>query len=86
MAKYLLAALGQSPEQIEKTVATFVQHDADLLDRQQAVFRDEEKLVAVSREARAQLDEILVADAEAEGKSDKQAPEDYEHAKNSTTQ
>jgi glutathione-regulated potassium-efflux system ancillary protein KefC len=86
MTKDLLAALGQSPEQIEKTVATFVQHDADLLDRQQAVFRDEEKLVAVSREARAQLDEILVADAEAEGKSDKQAPEDYEHAKNSTTQ
>jgi monovalent cation:proton antiporter-2 (CPA2) family protein len=75
LTKDLLARIGEVPEQIEKTVATFVQHDADLLERQQAIFRDEEKLVAVSKEARAQLDEILAADAEAEGKSDKQAPE-----------
>jgi glutathione-regulated potassium-efflux system ancillary protein KefC len=83
MTKDLLARIGEAPEQIEKTVATFVKHDADLLERQQAIFRDEEKLVAVSKEARAQLDDILAADAEAEGKSDKQAPEDQGNAQTS---
>jgi glutathione-regulated potassium-efflux system ancillary protein KefC len=76
ISKDLLARFGDAPEQIGKTVATFVKHDADLLDRQQAVFRDEEQLVAVSKEARAQLDDILRADAEVDGQSDKQAPED----------
>jgi glutathione-regulated potassium-efflux system ancillary protein KefC len=85
MTKNLLAQFGETPEQIEKTVATFVQHDIDLLDRQQAVFRDEEKLVAVSREVRAQLDDILRADAEVEGKSDKQAPEDQDNAQAAVT-
>lgn len=75
MTKDLLSQIGEAPEQIEKTITTFVQHDAELLERQQAVFRDEEKLVAVSKEARAQLDEILAADAEIDGQSDKQAPE-----------
>ncbi len=75
MTKDLLSQIGEAPEQIEKTITTFVQHDAELLERQQAVFRDEEKLVAVSKEARAQLDDILAADAEIDGQSDKQAPE-----------
>lgn len=64
LTKDLLARIGETPEQIEKTVATFVKHDADLLERQQAVFRDEEKLVAASKEARAQLDDILRSDAQ----------------------
>jgi glutathione-regulated potassium-efflux system ancillary protein KefC len=80
LTKDLLVQFGETPEQIEKTVATFVQHDNELLNRQQAIFRDEEKLVAVSKEARAQLDDILRADAEVEGKSDKQAPEDQDNA------
>jgi glutathione-regulated potassium-efflux system ancillary protein KefC len=85
MTKDLLGRFGDSAEQIERTVATFVQHDLDLLERQQAVFRDEEKLVAMSKEARAQLDDILRADAEAEGQSDKQAPEDRESANTAAT-
>jgi glutathione-regulated potassium-efflux system ancillary protein KefC len=85
MTKDLLARMNESAEQIAKTVATFVKHDGDLLDRQQAIFRDEEKLVAVSKEARAQLDDILRADAEAEGKSDHQAPEDIENATPAST-
>ncbi len=80
LTKDLLAQLDESPEQIERTVATFVKHDADLLARQQAIFRDDEKLVALSKEARAQLDDILRADAEAEGRSAEQAPEDLENA------
>ncbi len=86
MTKDLLARIGDASEQIEKTLATFVKHDADLLERQQAIFRDEEKLVAVSKEARAQLDEILAADAEAEGQSDKQAPEDQNYERTGSAQ
>jgi monovalent cation:proton antiporter-2 (CPA2) family protein len=85
MTKDLLGRFGDSAEQIEKTIATFVQHDLDLLARQQAIFRDEDKLVAVSKEARAQLDDILRADAEAEGQSDNQAPEDQESANTAAT-
>jgi glutathione-regulated potassium-efflux system ancillary protein KefC len=76
LTKDLLLRFGESLDQIQRTVDTFVKHDADLLDRQQAIFRDEDKLVAMSKEARAQLDDILSADAAAEGKSDEQAPED----------
>jgi monovalent cation:proton antiporter-2 (CPA2) family protein len=83
LSRDLLSQLGDTPDQIESTVATFVKHDADLLERQQAVFRDEDKLVAVSKEARAQLDDILRADAAAEGESDNQAPEDIDHVQTS---
>jgi voltage-gated potassium channel Kch len=78
LTKDLLNQLGETSSQIESTIATFVKHDADLLDRQQAIFRDEDKLVAVSRQARVQLDEILNADANAEGASAQQAPENLE--------
>ncbi len=78
LTKDLLTQLGETAAQVDSTLATFVRHDAELLDRQQAVFRDDAKLVAVSREARAQLDEILSADADAEGRSEQQAPENLE--------
>ncbi|TAG70352.1 MAG: sodium:proton exchanger, partial [Burkholderiales bacterium] len=65
LTKDLLMQLGETASQVDSTLATFVKHDAELLDRQQAIFRDEDKLVAASREARAQLDEILSADADA---------------------
>ena len=46
-----------------------------MLERAQAVFRDEEKLIAMSKSARAELDSILQGDAAADGRSDRQAPE-----------
>jgi glutathione-regulated potassium-efflux system ancillary protein KefC len=75
MSKDILAALGETPDRVEKTIATFVAHDLDLLAKQQAVFEDEERLVAISKSARAELENILREDAEAEGRSDQLAPE-----------
>jgi glutathione-regulated potassium-efflux system ancillary protein KefC len=81
LTKDLLRAIGETPGQIEKTIATFVAHDLDLLAKQQAVFEDEEKLVAVSKGARAELENILREDAEADGRSDTLAPEQQEAAR-----
>jgi glutathione-regulated potassium-efflux system ancillary protein KefC len=75
LTKDVLRALNETPEQIEKTVATFVAHDLDLLAKQQAVFEDEEKLIAVSKGARAELENILREDATADGRSDSLSPE-----------
>jgi glutathione-regulated potassium-efflux system ancillary protein KefC len=81
LTKDLLRALNVAPEQIDKTIATFVAHDLDLLAKQQAVFEDEEKLIAVSKGARAELENILREDAEADGRSDALAPEQLELAR-----
>ena len=81
LSKDLLAALGETPEVIASTVSTFVAHDLDLLAKQQAVFEDEERLVAVTKTARAELENILREDAEAEGRSDQLAPEQLAAAK-----
>jgi hypothetical protein len=48
------------------------------MDRQQAVFQDEDKLIAVSKSSRAELDTILREDAEADGRKDNLAPEQQE--------
>lgn len=75
LAKLVLDGLGESPAQVEKTITTFVEHDLALMDRQQAVFQDEDKLIAVSKSSRAELDTILREDAEADGRKDNLAPE-----------
>ena len=75
LSKLVLEGLGESNEQIEKTLTTFVEHDLAMLERQQAVFQDEAKLIALSKTARAELDSILREDAEADGRSDQLAPE-----------
>ena len=78
LATQVLAELGESAESLEKIVATFVAHDEQMLERAQAVFRDEEKLIAMSKTARAELDSILHEDAAADGRSGQQAPEQLE--------
>ena len=75
LSKLVLQGLGESSEQIEKTLTTFVDHDLAMLERQQAVFQDEAKLIAVSKTARAELDSILREDAEADGRKANLAPE-----------
>ncbi|MEO7252759.1 MAG: cation:proton antiporter [Casimicrobium sp.] len=75
LSKLVLESLGETGEQIEKTLNMFVQHDIEMLERQQAVFQDEAKLIALSKTARAELDTILREDAEADGRSDQLAPE-----------
>ena len=75
LGKMVLAGLGDDTQQIDKLVATFVAHDNELLDKAQAVFRDEDKLIALSKSSRAELANILREDAEADGRSDNLAPE-----------
>ncbi|HEX7964894.1 MAG TPA: monovalent cation:proton antiporter-2 (CPA2) family protein [Gammaproteobacteria bacterium] len=62
MAEDLLERMGMDRLAVEKLVATFEKHDKTLLDRQFAVFRDEEKLVQTSREAAQELEQLLQED------------------------
>ena len=55
LAKLVLADLGEDAERIDRLVATFVAHDQEMLDKAQAVFRDEDKLIALSKTSRAEL-------------------------------
>ena len=78
LATQVLAELGEPSENLDEIIARFVAHDEEMLERAQAVFRDEEKLIAMSKSARAELDSILRDDAAAAGRSDRQAPEQQE--------
>ena len=78
LATQVLAELGEPSENLDKIIARFVAHDEQMLERAQAVFRDEEKLIAMSKSARAELDSILRDDAAAAGRGDRQAPEQQE--------
>ena len=75
LATQVLAELGEPRENLDNIIKQFVAHDELMLTRAQAVFRDEEKLIAMSKSARAELDSILQGDAAADGRSDRQAPE-----------
>ncbi|MEW6560218.1 MAG: cation:proton antiporter [Pseudomonadota bacterium] len=67
----------------DRVVALFTAHDLRLLDRQQAVSHDQAALIALSKDARAELEDILQGDAQlrlaaaAEGNTDapKTAPD-----------
>ena len=78
LATHVLEALGEPRENLDKIIERFVAHDLQMLERAQAVFRDEEKLIAMSKSARAELDSILQDDAAADGRSNQQAPERQE--------
>lgn len=75
LAQLVLGDMGEDPERIAKTIETFVAHDLDMLERAQAVFRDEDKLIALAKTSRAELANILNEDAAADGRSDQLAPE-----------
>lgn len=62
LAEDLLERLGMQKPAIEHLVATFEMHDAALLARQYAVFRDEDKLVQSSKEAAVELEQLLQED------------------------
>ena len=75
LAQLVLGDMGEDPERIAKTIETFVAHDLDMLERAQAVFRDEDKLIALAKTSRAELANILNEDAAVDGRSDQLAPE-----------
>lgn len=75
LARHVLLDLDEDAERVDRTLDTFVRHDQEVLDRAQAVFRDEAKLIALAKSSRAELDGILREDAALDGRSDRQAPE-----------
>ncbi|HEV2321605.1 MAG TPA: monovalent cation:proton antiporter-2 (CPA2) family protein [Gammaproteobacteria bacterium] len=65
LAEDLLLELGFPEEEIARTVSMFERHDASLLERQFAVFRDEDKLAQTSKEAAEELRQLLQDDRNA---------------------
>ena len=61
-AQQSLESLGISEASAKKTVDYFHQQDIKLIKEQSSVFRDEEKLIATSKVAMAQLDQVFASD------------------------
>jgi glutathione-regulated potassium-efflux system protein KefB len=62
LSEQLLEGMGMEKPAIEHLVDIFKEHDKVLLERQFAVFRDDEKLVQTSKEAAAELEQLLQED------------------------
>ena len=62
LAEDLLTRLGLEQAEIARTVEMFEKHDEELLKRQAAVFRDEDKLVQTSKDAAQELEQLLQED------------------------
>jgi voltage-gated potassium channel Kch len=75
LARLVLGELDVDADHVAKTIETFVAHDLGMLERAQAVFRDEDKLIALAKTSRAELKNILSEDAAVDGRSDQLAPE-----------
>ncbi len=75
LARVVLGAFEADSARVGATIATFVEHDLLLLDKQQAIFRDEKRLIDVSKTARAELKSILEEDARLDRRPDNLAPE-----------
>ncbi|HEY3859522.1 MAG TPA: monovalent cation:proton antiporter-2 (CPA2) family protein [Gammaproteobacteria bacterium] len=67
LAEDLLEKLGMQKPAIEHLVQMFETHDRKLLQRQFAVFEDEEKLVQTSKEAAEELEQLLQEDRQQTG-------------------
>jgi len=62
MAESTLVAAGLTPEVAGDTVARFRRHDEDVLERQYAVHRDEDRLVQTSPEVARELEGLFDSD------------------------
>lgn len=58
----VLEELGLSGDHARQSVRRFRQHDEDLLERQRAAHGDEEAFLAISRDAAAELEQLLTED------------------------
>ena len=67
LAEELLEQLGMEQTAVQHLVEIFVEHDKALLDRQFAVFRDDEKLAQTSKEAAEELRLLLEEDRRQSG-------------------
>jgi len=62
----VLDGLGIPAAERQRTVELFQRHDEAMLQRQFAVFRDEDRMIQTSREAMAELESLFEADTGAE--------------------
>lgn len=62
----VLAMLGETESQVERTISTFRRHDEKTLLRQLAGSRDEQSMMQAAREANRELEELFDADVEVE--------------------
>lgn len=62
LAEMALAGLGIGADEAARTARMFAEHDADNLQRQQAIYQDEEKLVASVLQAREELRTLFEQD------------------------
>jgi hypothetical protein len=67
LSEQLLEKLGMQKPAIEHLVGMFEKFDHALLERQFAVFEDEEKLVQTSKEAAEELEQLLQEDRKQTG-------------------
>ena len=64
MTRHLLQALGDTEEYAAETIRKFRRHDEVTLLKQQAVYRDEQKLIQTSQDAIRELEQLFEADAD----------------------
>ena len=63
-AKESLVSLGETEESAERAVEVFKEADLKLLEEQSQNFRDQEKMIAVSKVAASQLDQVFANDTQ----------------------
>jgi monovalent cation:proton antiporter-2 (CPA2) family protein len=63
MGKWAVSALDAHAD-LQQLTQLFVKNDEELLERQQAVYKDEKAMIEVTRSSRAELTSILEADAQ----------------------
>ena len=74
LAADLLRKLGLSAQETTSTVEMFQKYDEALLQRQFAVFRDENKLIQTSKEAAKELEQLLTEDHSSEAIASAEEP------------
>ncbi|GAC1629456.1 MAG: monovalent cation:proton antiporter-2 (CPA2) family protein [Nevskia sp.] len=62
----LLLALGENEAAVARDIARFQQFDADTLQRQHAIYRDEKALIQSAKEVSRELEQLFEADTEVE--------------------
>ncbi len=66
MSRLLLMDMGDSEARATETLRKFRKHDEETLLKQQAVFRDEQKLIQTSKDAARELEQLFEADRDEE--------------------
>jgi glutathione-regulated potassium-efflux system ancillary protein KefC len=80
LARTVLSSFESDTARVTKMIETFIEHDMKLLEKQQAIFRDEKRLIDLSKNARAELRDILEEDARLDGRATNLAPEQQQRS------